>query len=273
MKKMFFALLLVVPAGLLFSFSVIHSRLNEVLKTLEITEENAKARIGSSFMHASLDAPINRAIVGLAVGKRATVVNQLGDYMKLFLASPEFENGYREWRNGMLPKGWEALVQERADEVIKDIEEDLAQAEANPEMKTKYAREIKASKEKKAALSDPKHPNRAQFIKEIEEELKEQEDMASIIQQYKEESAELEKKYPARVNDLIRLRLQEFLDVTATINFDAKLVTRKGKQYFEDPALEKKDDEWKRLFRCGKETITAARTYAQGWLKSLPAKK
>ena len=273
MKKMFFALMLVVPAAVLLSFSVIHSRLNEVLKTLELSEERAKESIGSSFMNASLDAPINRAIVGLAVGKRATVVNQLGDYMKSYLATPEFVNNYHEWRSGMLPKGWEAMIQERADEVIKDIDDDLAQAEASPEMKTKYAKEIKESKERKAALSDPKHPKRAQYIREIEEELKEREDMAGILKQYKEESAELEKKYPANVNDLIRSRLQEFLDVTASINFDAKLVTRKGKQYFEDPALEKKDYEWKRLFRCGKETITAARAYAQNWLKALPAKK
>ncbi|HVK48738.1 MAG TPA: hypothetical protein VM488_12850, partial [Pseudobacter sp.] len=67
MKKMFFALMLVVPAAVLLSFSVIHSRLNEVLKTLELSEERAKESIGSSFMNASLDAPINRAIVGLAV--------------------------------------------------------------------------------------------------------------------------------------------------------------------------------------------------------------
>lgn len=273
MKKMFFALLLVIMAGVMLSFSVIHSRLNEVLKTLELSEETAKESIGSSFMHASLDAPINRAIVGLAIGKRTTVVNQLGDYMKQYLATPEFETGYREWRKGMEPKGWDSFLQERIDEVLKDIEDDLAQVEANPEMKTKYAKEIKETKERKAALTDPNHPKRAQYLKEIEADLLQSEDKQSIVGEYKKESAELEKKYPAKVNDLIRMRLQEFLDKTATINFDAKLVTRKGKQYFEDPMLEKKDYEWKRLFRCGKETITAARTYAQNWLKALPAKK
>jgi hypothetical protein len=38
---------------------------------------------------------------------------------------------------------------------------------------------------------------------------------------------------------------------------------------FADPALEAKDGYWKYCFRSGKETITAARQYAQQWLSGM----
>jgi hypothetical protein len=59
------------------------------------------------------------------------------------------------------------------------------------------------------------------------------------------------------------------LDLSATIDFNAKLEKRGGKLYFSDPNLEAKDENWKRLFRAGKETIQPARVYAQQWLASL----
>jgi hypothetical protein len=80
---------------------------------------------------------------------------------------------------------------------------------------------------------------------------------------------ELEKEFPANPKDLIKRRLQEFLTFTATIDFDAKLVESGGRKRFADPKLEAKDGTWKRCFRSGRETISAARTYAQQWLKEL----
>jgi hypothetical protein len=38
---------------------------------------------------------------------------------------------------------------------------------------------------------------------------------------------------------------------------------------FADASLEGKDETWKRCFRSGRETITAARQFAQQWLASL----
>jgi hypothetical protein len=53
------------------------------------------------------------------------------------------------------------------------------------------------------------------------------------------------------------------------MDFNAKLVIVGRVKKFADPKLEAKDELWKRCFRSGEETITAARAYATGWLKEL----
>jgi hypothetical protein len=50
----------------------------------------------------------------------------------------------------------------------------------------------------------------------------------------------------------------------------AKLVPAGGGlKKFADPRPEAKDGLWKRCFRSGEETITAARAYAMQWVKEL----
>lgn len=74
-----------------------------------------------------------------------------------------------------------------------------------------------------------------------------------------------EKRYPANANDLIRKRLEKFLAVSATVDFDAKL----NGSLFANPEYESKPGEWKACYRAGKAVITAAREEAQAWLKEL----
>lgn len=74
-----------------------------------------------------------------------------------------------------------------------------------------------------------------------------------------------EKKYPANADELIKKRLQTFLDLSATIDFDAEL---NGSQ-FANPEYEKKSDAWKMCFRAGKAVIAAAREEVEIWLKEL----
>lgn len=77
--------------------------------------------------------------------------------------------------------------------------------------------------------------------------------------------ADDEKKYPADAKDLIKKRLEKFLAISATVDFDAQLNGR----MFANPEYESKPGEWKALFRAGKEVVTAAREEAQTWLKEL----
>ncbi|HEV7331523.1 MAG TPA: hypothetical protein VGN63_10835 [Flavisolibacter sp.] len=86
---------------------------------------------------------------------------------------------------------------------------------------------------------------------------------------YKEDMLRWEKEYPASFTVLLKRKLNEFLQLTADIDFNAKLVQRGKKQVFADPALEAKDSFWKACFRSGKTTVAAARSYAQQWLLEL----
>jgi hypothetical protein len=72
-------------------------------------------------------------------------------------------------------------------------------------------------------------------------------------------------------NKVLRERLRAFLTLSATVDFDAKLQKSGSKWYFANPAYEQQTEQWKFLYRIGKEPVTAARTFASDWLKELDA--
>lgn len=74
-----------------------------------------------------------------------------------------------------------------------------------------------------------------------------------------------EKKYPAEASDLIKKRLQDFLEISSTVDFDAELEDGK----FVNPDYEKKSPEWKMCYRAGKDVVLAAREEAQKWLDEM----
>ena len=73
--------------------------------------------------------------------------------------------------------------------------------------------------------------------------------------------------YPADANLLVAHRLQEFLDLSATVNFDAKVSDGR----FVDQKYENETGDWKFCYRAGKPAVDAARAFAQSWLKELKA--
>jgi len=74
-----------------------------------------------------------------------------------------------------------------------------------------------------------------------------------------------DKKLPADPNELIKKRLEKFMEISATVDFEATL---NGTQ-FANPDYEKKSDQWKMCYRAGKAVITAAREEVAAWLKEL----
>jgi hypothetical protein len=76
---------------------------------------------------------------------------------------------------------------------------------------------------------------------------------------------ENEDRYPSDPNKLIKKRLEEFLSVSESVDFDAKL----NGSMFVNPDYESKDDKWKMCYRAGREVIGAAREEAQKWVKEL----
>jgi|GEM_PF-844589 hypothetical protein len=74
-----------------------------------------------------------------------------------------------------------------------------------------------------------------------------------------------EKKFPANPDDLVKKRLEKFMEISATVDFDARL---NGSQ-FANPEYEKQSDEWKQCYRAGKAVIEAAREEVAAWLKEL----
>jgi flagellar biosynthesis GTPase FlhF len=92
---------------------------------------------------------------------------------------------------------------------------------------------------------------------------------ASDQKAYEDRIKAHDKRFPADPNVLVARRLQEFLDVSKDVDFDAKLVGAPRAQRFADARYEGKRTEWKLCFRAGKEAVTAAREAAQAWLNAL----
>lgn len=74
-----------------------------------------------------------------------------------------------------------------------------------------------------------------------------------------------DKKMPADPNELIKKRLEKFMEISATVDFEATL---NGAQ-FANPEYEKKSDQWKMCYRAGKAVIAAAREEVAKWLKEM----
>ncbi|MFI4980310.1 MAG: hypothetical protein ACHQIO_08170 [Nevskiales bacterium] len=84
-------------------------------------------------------------------------------------------------------------------------------------------------------------------------------------QEYQQRLAKFQAEHPADPREAIRHALNEFLALSASVDFNAKVVNGR----FVDPAYQGKDDQWKRCFRAGKPAVDAARDVAQGWLQQV----
>jgi hypothetical protein len=163
------------------------------------------------------------------------------------------------------PAGKEEKIKARLAEIKHDIETNQqGMKTATGDMKKLYEATIKMLQQQQQALEDPKHPEHAMFVNDITGDLDN-----NSPDDYKEAMRDFEKEYPAYPKELIKKRLKAFLELTADIDFNAQLVGNGRVKKFANPALEAKSGLWKKCFRSGKETITAARAYAQQWLKEL----
>ena len=94
-------------------------------------------------------------------------------------------------------------------------------------------------------------------------------------QQLTDTRHELESEYKARADlkAVLNQQLTDFIDLTGSVDFAAQLSKRGSKMVFVNPDYEAKSDEWKKLFRMGREPVMAARAFAQQWQASLTAQK
>lgn len=74
-----------------------------------------------------------------------------------------------------------------------------------------------------------------------------------------------EKIYPSDPTDMVKQRLQDFLRVSKTVDFDAEVSNGR----FTKKEYESKSAQWKMCYRAGKEVVEAAREEAKQWLAEL----
>ena len=190
-------------------------------------------------------------------------------YTKQYVSSPIFKNEYEKLRKDAKPE--EEVVKLRSKEEIR--KEKIAETEKS------IAKTVEIMKQKdmvkvmqptldilKKTLEDYKQPNNKYIEAFYQYEIREGEDRK---RSYLERLARWEKEYPENFNVKIKERLQQFLTLSATVDFDAELKQVGNKKKFVNPTYEGKPYDWKQIYRAGKDVIEPTRVFAEKWLSEL----
>lgn len=260
---------------LLLGFSygkLIDDKAKSLLKQFQLTESHTKDIIFSNTSGPSFYFPNMKELKALAAGDRAAMVSTAGMYIKEFTASEEFRNKYNEYRESKKPTApqkpmkMDELKEQQKQDMIKSIAElEKSKGQMPKDQQDMFNETIEMFKQQLKEMDNPDNPMYSSEIDSYNNSAYEQQ-----LEYYNKQVSEWEKEYPVNnPKPMIKNWLQNFLDKTSTIDFNAQLKDVKGKKLFVNPDYEKKDYQWKLFFRAGKETIDAARKFSQNWLNEL----
>ena len=225
--------------------------------------DSIEALVGGS--SNALVGRIWQAFKKLPKSERADAVRALALCLKAFFESNEFANGYTKLREERKPTPpvFEKTVDEELAGQIADNKRSLAEsraamsslpAESRPEMEKILA-------QTEAQLSDPT------MIGYMRQGIESQ--RASAQASFEEALAQWQTSYPPEPKGLIVQRLNQFVALTADVDFDAQLVDKDDRRVFAKPEYEAKSYDWKTCYRAGKPAVAAARDVATQWLAEL----
>jgi hypothetical protein len=242
----------------------------DVIQALGTTQAVAQNVIVASFSTGMVMLAGERTVFRSASPDlRAAMVKGVVAIARAYTATEDFARRYAQFREGRRPErdvlphnGDEALAaqQKQLEEVIRQAQK--MAAELPVEARQQLADNIADMKKQLAELnSDPKH--RAAVDAAAKESAREAE------AEYARRDRAFEREFPARAQQLIAERLKAFLELSATVDFNATLVEKDKRMRFADPDLEAKPREWKMLYRAGKPAVDTARAAAEEWLHAL----
>jgi hypothetical protein len=264
-------LLLIIACSFVFMSFKMHKIYTDVWQQLGISKEKGIRNIEESFLNGAFyyyGAEKARSIVA---GDRAAVAKDLLVYVKQQVSSDAFKNQYEVQRKNARPVQYEQKMKTKEEirkEKIDEMEKSIKETEAN--MKTMKPEMVKALQPMlellKNNLKDYKDPN-SKMIDLFYQSEKMSQDNNKLS--YEQSMKQWEEEYPADYRQLIKRRLQKFIDLASTVDFSAELKLVNGKKKFINPAYEAKAYDWKQVFRAGKDVIEPAMNFAQQWIKEL----
>ncbi|HEX7357515.1 MAG TPA: hypothetical protein VF270_07410 [Ignavibacteriaceae bacterium] len=252
---------------------IIDDKLKSLLQQFKVDEENAKSSILYAVSGPSFYLPNVKMLRDMAVGDRISVIESMGKNIKEYVMSKDFTKKYNQLREDRKPTAPEEpkYSQQLKNEAIESTKNSIAEMEKS---KSQAAKDQQAMfddiiKSLKQQLKDMDDPEKTMYKPEMDEYIKQGYQMQ--MDDYKSKITEWEKEYPVdNAKPMIKKWINTFLEKSADINFDAKTTKNKdGKLKFVDQQYEYKDSQWKLYYRAGKETVNAARTFAQNWLTEL----
>lgn len=192
----------------------------------------------------SFRIPTARLLPNIIAGDKAAAAKELCEYVKKYVNSVEFAAEYTKLRESAIP--------------LTDRGMSLADLKRNSEV---------------FRLNIKNYPNDIKYVAEQQKQLDENEKRVTALQEAAKKPFQgkdaWEKMYPADPAVMVKKRLQEYLQLAATVDFTAKLTDpdKYKVKKFANPAYEKKSLKWKAIYRAGKEVNDAVTAFVKEWLK------
>lgn len=262
----------VVALGIFIVPSVIHSA-QDALAQLGVSPKAASNAVVTGVTSGSVNTwAVGRAFKAADAAVRAELASGGIAWAKAHTQSPEFASAYAKLREDRKPQA--PVYTDTPEEALdKQLAKQKADAQKNaedmkkaletmpPDVRTQVEEGMKGAAAALAQMDTPEMRKIQLDGMRMERE--------SRKTQYAADLKKWEAEYPANPTPLIAKRLKAFLDLSASVNFDAKVEPRDGKLRFVDPQLERKPSDWKLLYRAGRPAVDAARAAAQAWLAEL----
>ncbi|NTV46702.1 MAG: hypothetical protein HGB11_09365 [Chlorobiales bacterium] len=244
----------------------------DILSRLGINQNTAQDNVLYAYANGNVNYYLAaKSFKAAASSERVDLVKSLLGWVKTYTASPTFQKAYAALREERKPS---PPVSESYDEVMKKQRADAKKQQEEAlkgleKMPPETRKQVEAAI-KQSIATQKEMDNNPEFQKMQKDGFIQ--DQARKKEQYQESMKRWEEDYPADSKVLVAKRLKSFLDLSADVNFDAKLTQRGDRKIFADPNYERKSSEWKLCYRAGKETVNAAREFSSSWLKELGAK-
>ncbi|HYJ37577.1 MAG TPA: hypothetical protein VEV87_03135 [Chitinophagaceae bacterium] len=242
-------------------------------KEIGISKERGEEFITESFLKGYFYSLSSVNPKNIVAGNKAAVTKDLLVYCKRHLRTESFKQEYREFRTKAKPLAPIIRTKEQIRiELVSNYEETIrnnqnmvnyALVMKNPEMK------IRAEKSMAKCRKIIEEVNAGSSKLMTEQLIYADMRYEADLRTFQKHICEWEKNYPADTRQLIKSRLELFLDITKDIDFNAGLKEVNGKKIFVNPFYEQKSAEWKMGYRAGKDVVQTARTFAGEWMKEL----
>lgn len=243
---------------------------DDVLAKLNLTPAAAKEGILQALASGTVyNDSAYRVFKALPAASRAAIVSAGLGWIKAYAASADFQTAYLKLREGEKPEA--PAARPSADDELKKMRSEMEKSIAEMK-KNMAAMDAETKKTMEAAIKEMRaqmdkmggDPQQLEYMRQATA-MTAAEDRKS----HEEALKEWEQRYPADLRALIRKRINEFLVLSAGVDFSAKLAPRGDRMVFANEEYERKPAEWKLCFRAGREATGAARRFAESWLLEL----
>lgn len=245
MKKLIFSLSMIAMI-LMMAFT---SSDDAILQKLGVDKGNADYSIEGYFLRNSFYIPRAKFLKDIVNGDKTGAAMELASYVKGYVMSDAFKAKYQELRMANMPTSEPERMPASMIQQMKEGLKTMEDMTNDTYMMSMYSKEDKEQMQKsleemRASIreaEDP-HPNKTKWLK----------------------------NYPEDPKEMIKARLNEYLQLVESVDFNAQLTTNQyNKQIFVNPEYERKNSRWKACYRAGKEVNTQMKVFVQNWLKEL----